>query len=75
MTDLTIKNARILRNGKLTDADINVHNGKIKTIRKRLHPKGKVVNVNGRVVLPGGIDSHVHFRHPGGSHKETWRNR
>ena len=32
----------------------------------------RVVDGRGRHLLPGAIDVHVHFREPGGSHKETW---
>jgi len=35
-------------------------------------PGERVVNASGRHLLPGAIDVHVHFREPGGSHKETW---
>jgi len=32
----------------------------------------RVVEAGGLAVLPGAIDVHVHFRTPGGEHKETW---
>jgi dihydroorotase len=32
----------------------------------------RVVDARGRHLLPGAVDVHVHFREPGGSHKETW---
>ncbi|GAB7009174.1 dihydroorotase [Halorubrum trueperi] len=32
----------------------------------------RVIDARGRHLLPGAIDVHVHFREPGGSHKETW---
>ncbi|QWC18390.1 dihydroorotase [Halorubrum sp. 2020YC2] len=32
----------------------------------------RVVEARGRHLLPGAVDVHVHFREPGGSHKETW---
>jgi dihydroorotase len=31
-----------------------------------------VVDADGRLLLPGAIDVHVHFRQPGYPHKETW---
>jgi dihydroorotase len=31
-----------------------------------------VVDADGRLLLPGSIDVHVHFRQPGHGHKETW---
>jgi len=35
--------------------------------------EAEVVDVSGLVVAPGFIDLHVHFREPGGEHKETIR--
>ncbi|ELZ39877.1 dihydroorotase [Halorubrum tebenquichense] len=32
----------------------------------------QVIEARGRHLLPGAVDVHVHFREPGGSHKETW---
>lgn len=37
-------------------------------------PPGPRLSAAGRYVLPGLIDSHVHFRTPGLEHKETWEN-
>lgn len=36
-------------------------------------PDERVMDADGRLVLPGAIDAHVHFREPGYSHKETWK--
>ncbi|GGI96278.1 dihydroorotase [Halobellus salinus] len=35
-------------------------------------PADRVVDADGRLLLPGAIDAHVHFREPGDAHKETW---
>ncbi|MCH7492755.1 dihydroorotase [Patescibacteria group bacterium] len=32
----------------------------------------KIIDIKGKTVLPGIIDSHVHFREPGGEQKEDW---
>ena len=67
--------------GKLVLPD-GVHEGCV-TIRAGLiddvivgsasHPAAKeILSVGGAYVLPGLIDSHVHFRTPGLTHKETW---
>lgn len=32
----------------------------------------RVIDLDGKLLLPGAIDAHVHFREPGFSHKETW---
>jgi len=31
-----------------------------------------VIDASGLRLFPGAVDVHVHFREPGGSHKETW---
>ena len=33
----------------------------------------KTIDAKGRFVMPGAIDSHVHFRTPGYDHKEDWQ--
>ncbi|GAB3682611.1 dihydroorotase [Salinarchaeum chitinilyticum] len=35
-------------------------------------PDEQVLDASGTHLFPGAIDVHVHFREPGGSHKETW---
>ncbi len=68
---LVIKGGRAYINGKLRDADILCDGGKIKQIGRGL--KGdNVVNAAGKLVLPGVIDTHVHFRVPGAEYKEDW---
>ncbi|WP_255198267.1 dihydroorotase [Halorarius litoreus] len=32
----------------------------------------EAIDATGKLLLPGMIDAHVHFREPGYSHKETW---
>ena len=57
--------------------DVRIRDGTV----KRIEPTNagldadageRVVDARGRYLLPGAIDVHVHFREPGGSHKETW---
>lgn len=52
-------------------ADIAIRNGRIEKIRESIHePALKTLKVKGLHVLPGVIDSQVHFREPGLTHKE-----
>ncbi|MCD4740538.1 dihydroorotase [archaeon] len=68
---LAIKNGKVYLSGKLIEAEILCVNGKIREIAK--HVKGEQeLDVNEQIVLPGIIDAHVHFRVPGGEHKEDW---
>jgi dihydroorotase len=54
--------------------DIRTHDEKIMELAEGLTPKpGEVVvDAHGLLVLPGFIDSHVHFRDPGGTQKEDF---
>ncbi|MGE5086647.1 MAG: dihydroorotase [Bacillota bacterium] len=52
-------------------ADIAIRDGRIEKIRDSIHePAQKIINAKGLHVLPGIIDSQVHFREPGLTHKE-----
>jgi len=54
-------------------ADVWIENGRIKAVGADLaEPEGaRVVDVSGKIVMPGMFDAHVHFREPGGEQKET----
>ncbi|VUT24656.1 MAG: dihydroorotase [Candidatus Methanolliviera sp. GoM_oil] len=65
-----IKNCRIVR-GEILDLDIGIEGGTIKKIGKNLDGE-RLLDAKGMLVLPGGIDVHVHFREPGFTHKEDW---
>ncbi|HIE34361.1 MAG TPA: dihydroorotase, partial [Candidatus Altiarchaeales archaeon] len=74
MPDLVIKNAKIVFSGRIFDGGIVIENGKIKDIKSNIElpDADKIIDVKGNYVLPGLIDSHVHFREPGASSKEDW---
>ena len=54
--------------------DVRIRDGTIAAVESGLEPVAdeRTVDARGRHLLPGAIDVHVHFREPGGSHKETW---
>ena len=76
--DLIIKGATIIIPGsdsKLIEQqlDIGISKGKIAEIGTDISPaKGPVFNAKGLHVLPGLIDTQVHFREPGLTHKEDF---
>ncbi|MFF2480344.1 dihydroorotase family protein [Paenibacillus sp. NPDC058071] len=72
--DLVIANARIVYRDRILDGKIGVRDGKIaKLLRKDEEATAnRTIDAEGRYVLPGLIDSHVHFRTPGYEHKENW---
>ena len=53
--------------------DVRVEGEQIEAVGSQLSADDdEVVDASGKLLLPGAIDAHVHFREPGFSHKETW---
>lgn len=68
---LCIQNATILSNGRLILTHILIERGVISHIGSR-QQADETLDVAGKIVLPGLIDCHVHFRDPGLTHKEDF---
>ncbi|PXW73424.1 dihydroorotase [Blastomonas natatoria] len=68
--DLIVKNGTVYLPGGPIAADIGVTAGKIAAIGAISGDAGQVIDCTGLHVLPGVIDSQVHFREPGLEHKE-----
>ena len=71
MTELLIQNARMVNEGREFSGDLRIKGDRIDAIAPYLFAKHgeKVLNANGRLLLPGVIDAQVHFREPGMEHK------
>ena len=67
---LIIKNGACYIDGKLTKTDIGLSGNKIKKIGKIELNSSKVYDATDKVVLPGIIDTQVHFREPGSTDAE-----
>lgn len=70
---MIIKNGRILDPQSKVDeiADILIEEGIITKIHKNINiKKDEVINAEGKIIAPGLIDVHVHFREPGFEYKE-----
>ncbi len=69
--DLLIRGGSCVTPSGIGEADVGVIGGRIAAIGA-LDPRraAEVFDARGLHVLPGVIDSHVHFREPGGEHKE-----
>ncbi|MFQ3476387.1 dihydroorotase [Halonotius sp. F2-221B] len=54
--------------------DLRIDGEQIAAIKSTLDPHAdeRVIDAEKRLLLPGAIDAHVHFREPGDPHKETW---
>ncbi|PIF01092.1 MAG: dihydroorotase [Maribacter sp.] len=65
-----IKNANIVNENKIYVSDVLLEGGIILRIDRSISDaKAKVVEADGKFLLPGLIDDQVHFREPGLTHK------
>ena len=74
MTDnysLIIKNGSCYIEGKFQNIDLALSGNKIKKIGKIDLNSSKVIDASGKIVLPGIIDTQVHFREPGANDAEN----
>ena len=67
----------LFRDARLADGrrrDVRTESETIAAVAASVAPEpaDRVIDADGRLLLPGMIDAHVNFREPGGSHKETW---
>jgi dihydroorotase len=71
MTDWLITNAEIVNEGKRFHGDLRIRDGRIDAIGTSLTARqtDRVLDADGRWLLPGMIDDQVHFREPGLTHK------
>jgi cytosine/creatinine deaminase len=58
--DLIVKNAR-LPSGETEVVDIGVHNGRIVAIEAKLEAECEALDVGGRLVAPGFVETHIHL--------------
>ena len=67
---LLIKNARLINDLKIIDADILIIKDRIQEIAKDIvFPNAQVLDMKNKYVMPGIIDAQVHFREPGLTNK------
>ena len=59
--DLVIRNGTVATAADTTSCDIGIKDGVITTLGKSLAPGAQEIDASGRLVLPGGIDSHCHI--------------
>lgn len=70
MTEILIKNATVVNEGKQFVADVLIKDSLIQRIDSSItSPTASVIDAEGKYLLPGVIDDQVHFREPGLTHK------
>ena len=69
--DLVLKGGTVVNQDGIERSDIGVRAGKIAKLG-RIAPEaaGELIDATGLHILPGVIDTQVHFREPGAEHKE-----
>jgi len=60
-----------VENGKITAIDDPKNNGDGAAFDKYNAKWGRIIDASGKIIAPGFIDMHVHFREPGHEYKET----
>jgi dihydropyrimidinase/allantoinase len=72
--DLAVINGLVYLDGMFRKADIGIKDEKFAMITEcgKLPEAEKVIDAEGKYVIPGGIDTHVHFRDPGHPERGTF---
>ncbi len=71
MSGMLVRNARLVNEGRVFDADVLVAHGRIEKIAGSIEGMNAPVEIDaqGCWLVPGMIDDQVHFREPGAAHK------
>ncbi|MFJ7797318.1 dihydroorotase [Pseudomonas sp. NPDC096950] len=74
MSSVLIRNARLVNEGRVSDGDLLVSNGRIVKIASSIEGETADVEIDarGQWLLPGMIDDQVHFRDPGAPDKGSF---
>jgi allantoinase len=73
--DLVIRGASVVSPDRIVQASVAIAGEQIVAVGHDdlMPPAREEMRADGLFLLPGAIDSHVHFRDPGYPHKETWK--
>lgn len=67
-----LKNGQVLIGQEKVQQDIFIEEGIITQMGRNLQVKdAQVIDLDGKLIVPGFVDVHVHLREPGLTHKET----
>ena len=74
MFDLLVKGGQVFDENAGRDAAIAITDGRVRAVLTdgELPAATAVIDANGKLIFPGFVDSHVHFREPGLTHKEDF---
>jgi dihydroorotase len=72
MTSYLLKNGTIVNEGLSIQQDVLIRDNRIENIAQGISDdQAQVIDVSGKLILPGCIDDQVHFREPGLTQKAT----
>ena len=74
MREYLIKNAKIVNENNIFEGDVHIKDDYIVEVSSSISAKSsdiKIIDADGKHLIPGIIDDQVHFREPGLTHKET----
>lgn len=71
---MVLENSKLYLRGEIVEAGLAVEGDKIVKVGKEtnLPPASKRINIQGRLILPGLIDAHVHLRDQDLKYKEDF---
>ena len=72
---ICLRDGDVFYNGKFSKKCVCISKGKIECVVDQCAPTKKdhnVIDCSRKIILPGIIDPHVHFREPGLTHKEDF---
>jgi dihydropyrimidinase len=64
--DMLIRGGTVVTASDTVVCDVGIKSGRVATLGLDLGSADDVIDATGKLVLPGGIDSHVHFAQPSG---------
>ena len=64
--DLIVRGGTVVTGADVTVCDVGIRHGRIAALGLDLGEAATIVDATGKLVLPGGIDSHVHIAQPSG---------
>lgn len=71
--DMKISGTQVYHRGQFSPLEVGIKDGRITEIGKSVGSARRLIHGKGRYLLPGIIDSHVHFRDPGETEKEDFQ--
>lgn len=74
MYDLIVRDGHVVSHSIDRRVDIAISDGRVEALLEPGYPAEakRIVEVGGRTVIPGLVDTHVHFRAPGHPERETF---